>query len=244
MTYKYIPVSKEETYELIRRAQAGDEEARALLVEQNTGLVKKLALKFAAAEYETDDLIQLGYIGLLKAADKFDPQYNVMFSTYAVPMIMGEIRRFFRDSGRIKASRSLKSEISALKKAQDQLEKENGSRPRISEVAEAMGISVERVNEIMEAESALSGIASLDSRPVEEEYGARAVQGSPENDLDILMIREEIKGLGDKERQVIVLRYYRDMTQQEIARIMGISQVQVSRIEKRALAAIKKRIAE
>ncbi len=244
MTYKYIPVSKEETYELIRRAQAGDEEARTLLVEQNTGLVKKLALKFATAEYETDDLIQLGYIGLLKAADKFDPQYNVMFSTYAVPMIMGEIRRFFRDSGRIKASRSLKSEISALKKAQDQLEKENGSRPRISEVAEAMGISVERVNEIMEAESALSGIASLDSRPVEEEYGSRAVQGSPENDLDILMIREEIKGLGDKERQVIVLRYYRDMTQQEIARIMGISQVQVSRIEKRALAAIKKRIAE
>ena len=223
MAYKYTPVPKEDTYDLIRRAQDGDEEAKTLIIEQNTGLVKKIALKFASADQETDD---------------------VMFSTYAVPMIIGEIKRFFRDNGKIKASRSLKTEIYTLKRIQEQLSKENGRQPRLSEIAEAMGISAEHAVEIMEASSALSNIASLDSQVVEEEYDSYYTQGSPESSLDSIVIKEEIACLKARERQVIVLRYYRDMTQQEIARIMGISQVQVSRIEKKALNEIRKKMAE
>lgn len=244
MTCKYVPVSKEDTYALIRLAQAGDEDAKASLCQQNTGLVKKIALKFAVGEYELDDLIQIGYIGLLKAVYKFETGYDVMFSTYAVPMIMGELKRYFRDTGKIKASRSLKSEISALKKVQEQLTASGGTSPRISEIADAMGISSEHVIEVMEAASALGSVASLDNQLVEEEYDAYYSEASPENNLDSIMIKKEIGSLADREKQVIVLRYYRDMTQQEIAKILGVSQVQVSRIEKRALEQIRQKMAE
>ncbi len=244
MTCKYVPVSKEDTYALIRLAQAGDEDAKARLCQQNTGLVKKIALKFAVGEYELDDLIQIGYIGLLKAVYKFETGYDVMFSTYAVPMIMGELKRYFRDTGKIKASRSLKSEISTLKKVQEQLTASGGTSPRISEIADAMGISSEHVIEVMEAASALGSVASLDNQLVEEEYDAYYSEASPENNLDSIMIKKEIGSLADREKQVIVLRYYRDMTQQEIAKILGVSQVQVSRIEKRALEQIRQKMAE
>ncbi len=244
MAYKYVPVPKADTYALIKKAQAGDEEALSLLCEQNTGLVKKLALKFASSEYEAEDLIQIGYMGLLKAVEKFQPEFDVMFSTYAVPMIMGELKRFFRDNGKIKASRSLKQEIYALKKAQDALCAKEGETPRISRIAEYMGISSERVLEIMEAASSLSGVVSLDSKPVEEEYNAYYRQASPEHNLDAIMVKKELANLPKRERQVIVLRYYKDMTQQEIADRMGISQVQVSRIEKKVLAEIRQKIAE
>ncbi|MGC2872180.1 sigma-70 family RNA polymerase sigma factor [Ihubacter sp. mB4P-1] len=244
MTYKYVPVAKEDTYELIRRAQSGDEDAKALLCEQNTGLVKKIALKFASGDYELDDLIQIGYIGLLKAVYKFETDYDVMFSTYAVPMIMGEMKRHFRDTGKIKASRSLKAEISMLKRIQEKLTAETGASPRVSEIAQAMGTSNEHVLEVMEAASALGNVMSLDNLLVEEEYDACSSQGSPENNLDSIMIKKEISQLEDKAKQVIILRYYRDMTQQEIAKILGVSQVQVSRIEKRALAQIRDKMAE
>lgn len=244
MTCKYVPVSKEDTYALIRLAQSGDEDAKASLCQQNTGLVKKIALKFAVGEYELDDLIQIGYIGLLKAVYKFETGYDVMFSTYAVPMIMGELKRYFRDTGKIKASRSLKSEISTLKKVQEQLTASGGTSPRISEIADAMGISSEHVIEVMEAASALGSVASLDNQLVEEEYDAYYSEASPENNLDSIMIKKEIGSLADREKQVIVLRYYRDMTQQEIAKILGVSQVQVSRIEKRALEQIRQKMAE
>ncbi len=242
MTCKYVPVSKEDTYALIRLAQEGDEDAKESLCRQNTGLVKKIALKFAAGEYELDDLIQIGYIGLLKAVYKFETGYDVMFSTYAVPMIMGEMKRHFRDTGKIKASRSLKSEISTLKKVQEQLTADAGMPPRISEIAEAMGVSSEHVLEVMEAASALGNVASLDNQLVEEEYDSYYRQASPENNLDSIMIKKEISNLDDREKQVLVLRYYRDMTQLEIAKILGVSQVQVSRIEKRALERIREKM--
>lgn len=244
MAYKYVPVPKEDTYELIKKAQGGDEEAKALIIEQNTGLVKTIALRFTSSEYEIDDLIQIGYMGLLKAVNKFNTDYDVMFSTYAVPMILGELKRVFRDNGRIKTSRSLKADIYALKKAEEVLYNKDGCQPRVSQLAEAMNETVERVLEIMEAASATSNIASLDNQLVEEEYESYNAQGSPENNLESIMIKKEIMNLAAKERQVIVLRYYRDMTQQEIAKIMGISQVQVSRIEKKALSAIKEKMAE
>lgn len=242
MEYKYIPVSKEETYRLIRKAQAGDEEAKRLLIEKNTGLVKKIALKFVTAENEADDMIQIGYIGLLKAIEKFDPDYDVMFSTYAVPMIMGELRRFFRDTGKIKVSRSLKAEAAQLKKTQQELCHKIGRQPRLSEIAKAMGISAEHAAEIMEAETAMNNVTSLDDRnPAESEEGY-GVSCSPEQNLDGIMLRKEIKALPAREKQVILLRYYKDMTQQEVAKIIGISQVQVSRTEKKALAKMRGRL--
>ena len=157
---------------------------------------------------------------------------------------MGELKRFFRDTGKIKVSRSLKSEIYALKKAQEKFALDGNGSPRISQLSEAMGLSQERVLEIMEAASAVSNVASLDNQLVEEEYEAYFSQGSPENNIEKIMIKKELANLGKRERQVVMLRYYRDMTQQEIAGILGISQVQVSRIEKRAIAEIRKKLAE
>lgn len=243
MGYKYVPVSKEDTYSLIRTAQDGDEEAKALLMEQNTGLVKKIALKFSAGETDVDDLMQIGYIGLLKAIYKFDPDYDVMFSTYAVPMIMGELKRFFRDTGKIKVSRSLKTEIGQLKKAEQQLCLSLGRQPRLSELARAMETTTEHVTEIMEADSAVSGVTSLEQQTVEEAGFTYGAVFSPEHNLDGIMLRKAIRELPPRERQVVLLRYYKDMTQQEIAKIIGISQVQVSRTEKKALAIIREKLA-
>ena len=118
MAYKYEPIAKEDTYELIERAQSGDEEARELIVSQNTGLVKNLAMKYSSGYYETDDLMQVGFLGLVKAIDRFDTGFDVMFSTYAVPMILGEIKRYIRDDGKIKVSRQLKTDIRNLRKIQ------------------------------------------------------------------------------------------------------------------------------
>ncbi len=244
MTCRYIAIPKEDTYALIKRAQKGDEDAKQLLAQQNTGLVKNLALKFSSSEYELEDLIQIGYVGLLRAIEKFDPEFDVMFSTYAVPMIMGEIKRFFRDNGKIKMSRSLKSEIQALKQVEDGFAAKKGRLPRISEIAESMGVTAEHVLEIMEAKESLHNVCSLDNQVVEQEVEQYYKTGSPESGLEQLMIREEINRLKQKEKQVIVLRYYRDMTQQEIAERMKISQVQVSRIEKKALEKMRKKMAE
>ena len=244
MTERYVPIPKEDTYVLIRHAQTGDEAAKALLVEQNTGLVKKIAMKFTCSEYETEDLVQIGYVGLLKAIDKFDAGYGVMFSTYAVPVIMGEMKRFFRDNGKIKVSRGLKSEIYTLNQIHDDLSSKLGRTPRISQLAKAMGIDEEHVVEIMEARDSLYNISSLDQQVIETEYELIKHEGSPESKLDWMMMKSELSRLENKEKQVILLRYFRDMTQQEIANIMHVSQVQISRIEKKALSKMRKKLAE
>lgn len=239
MTCRYTPIPKEETYILIERAQKGDEEAKARLAMDNTGLVKKIAARFVSTEHEMEDLIQIGYMGLLRAVEKFNPEFDVMFSTYAVPMIMGEIKRFFRDNGRIKVSRALKSDIAALRQAQTDFEKKEGRQPRISETAATLGISRERVLEIMEAAENLSSIVSLDQLPAGQTYGEGMQDDSGERRVDIMVMKEEIAALQEKERQVILLRYFRDLTQQQIADRLGVSQVQISRIEKRALGKIR-----
>ena len=244
MAGKYVTIPKETTYQLIKQAQDGDETAKGILVEQNTGLVKSIALKFSPSEYETEDLIQIGYMGLLKAVDKFDPSYDVMFSTYAVPMIMGEIKRFFRDNGRMKISRGLKTEIYALKQAEADLTIKLGQPPRVSQLAEALGISNEHVLEVLEAAEQIYHVASLDSQLVEQEYEQNRCIGSPEGKLDVMMMKQELAALKPKEKQVILLRYFQDMTQQEIGNILNISQVQVSRIEKKALEKMRLRMVD
>jgi len=168
----------------------------------------------------------------------------VMFSTYAVPMIMGEIKRFFRDNGKIKVSRALKADMYALRQMQSAFEAETGRPPRISEIAEVLGISKERVLEIMEAGENLRNIGSLDQQPATDSIKMHTEACVDDRQVDLIMIKDEIAALREKERLVILLRYYRDMTQQQIADRLGISQVQVSRIEKQALQKIREKMTE
>ena len=242
MAYRYEPIAKEDTYELIERAQSGDEEARELIVSQNTGLVKNLAMKYSSGYYETDDLMQVGFLGLVKAIDRFDTGFDVMFSTYAVPMILGEIKRFLRDDGKIKLSRQLKTEMRNLKAFQQEYYNRYGKSPKISYLAQKMGISRERVMEVLEAIDSLSSIESLDNELIPEGmHGGNYVDEEQQN-VELLDLKAAIRDLADRERQIIVLRYFRDMTQQQIASVLGISQVQVSRIEKKVLGRMREKM--
>jgi len=232
---KYVPVAKEDTYRLIKEAQNGDQAAREQIVTQNIGLVKNLALKYVSSYYEPEDLMQVGFMGLVKAIDRFDPGFDVMFSTYAVPMILGEIKRYIRDDGKIKVSRQLKIEMKNLKSLQQSYYHKHGSTPRISWLAAEMGVSRERIMEILEAVESLSNVESLDNTLIPEGmHGGEYVDEEQQN-VNLMDLKLAMKELSDRERQIIVLRYFKDMTQQQIAGILGISQVQVSRIEKKVL---------
>lgn len=242
MAYKYEPVAKEDTYRLIEKAQAGDRRARELIVEQNIGLVKNLAMKYASGYYEPDDLMQVGFVGLVKAIDRFDTGFDVMFSTYAVPMILGEIKRFLRDDGKIKVSRQLKTEMKNLKNLQQEYYNQHGKSPKISYLAKEMDVSRERIMEILGAIDSMSNIESLDNELIPEGmHGGNYVDEEQQN-VEIIDLKAAIKDLADRERQIIVLRYFKDMTQQQIAKVLGISQVQVSRIEKKVLTRMRERM--
>ena len=244
MAYKYTPVAKEDTYKLIEAAQKGDEEARELIVSQNIGLVKNLAMKYASGYYETDDLMQVGFVGLIKAIDRFDTGFDVMFSTYAVPMILGEIKRYLRDDGKIKISRQLKTEMKNLKNIQQEYYNRFGTSPKISYLAKEMDTSRERIMEILEAIDSLSNVESLDNQLIPEGlHGGEYVDEEAQN-VDLIDLKAAIRDLEDRERQIIVLRYFKDMTQQQIAKTLGISQVQVSRIEKKVLNRMREKMEE
>ncbi len=242
MAYRYEPIAKEDTYELIRRAQSGDQEARELIVSQNTGLVKNLAMKYSSGYYETDDLMQVGFLGLVKAIDRFDTGFDVMFSTYAVPMILGEIKRYIRDDGKIKVSRQLKTDMKNLKKVQQEYYNKYGTSPKLSWLAEQLGVSVERVMEILEAAESLSNVESLDNELIPEGMHGGEYVDEEEQNVNMIDLKSAIGELAERERQIIVLRYFKDMTQQQIAARLGISQVQVSRIEKKVLARMRERM--
>lgn len=246
MASKYVPVKKEDTYALIKRAQQGDEDAREQIVNQNTGLVKNLALKFTGSGYELDDLLQIGFMGLLKAIDRFDTGFDVMFSTYAVPMILGEIKRYIRDDGKIKVSRQLKMDIRNLKRIKEDYYNKNGTWPKLSYLAEEMELPVEKILEILDAGEALANVESLDNSEISEGYREKKIShiSEEEKNIDMIDLKMIIGTLSERERQIIVLRYFKDMTQQQIAGKMGISQVQVSRIEKKVLKNLREKMAE
>lgn len=242
MTSKYTPIAKEDTYKLIEAAQKGDAEARELIVSQNIGLVKNLAMKYASNYYEPEDLMQVGFVGLVKAIDRFDCKFDVMFSTYAVPMILGEIKRFLRDDGKIKISRQLKTEMKNLKNIQQEYYNKYGKSPKISELAKALEVSSEHVVEVLEAIDSLSNVESLDNTLIPEGmHGGQYVDEEAQN-VNMIDLKAAIKELEERERQIIVLRYFKDMTQQQIAKVLGISQVQVSRIEKKVLLRMREKI--
>ena len=240
---KYIPRAKEDIYALIEEAQNGNEQAKEQIILDNTGLVHKAAFKFASMGYEAEDLVQIGFIGLIKAVERFNTEFDVMFSTYAVPMIMGEIRKYIRDDGRIKVSRQIKQDIRRMKLEEEEFYRSEGRSPKITELAERMGTRCEYILQMQEAEDALVNIESLDNENRPGDI-CEAYAHEEEKNIDIIQLKGIIGSLPIRERQVIVLRYFRDMTQDQTARAIGVSQVQVSRIEKRVLAKMREEFEE
>lgn len=234
----------EHTLALIGRAHQGDKVARDKVYEENTGLIYSVVKRFAGRGVEAEDLFQIGSIGLLKAVDKFDTSFEVKFSTYAVPMIIGEIRRYLRDTGIIKVSRSLKESQYRVFKIREDLEKKLGREPSVTELAEAAEISLEELNMVLEAGAEVESLhktiyqgegtelSLLDKIPEKE--------NRQEKLLDKVLLEELLGRLETEERKLIYMRYFQDMTQTEIARQLHISQVQVSRMEKRILKKLKK----
>ncbi|MDF2614913.1 MAG: polymerase, sigma 28 subunit, SigF [Clostridia bacterium] len=227
------------TLELIKKAQEGDDEARNLLVQENMGLVWSLVRRFGNRGYDMEDLFQIGSIGLLKSIEKFDLSFNVKFSTYAVPMIVGEIKRFLRDDGMIKVSRSLKETAYRVRLLKEELIKDLNREPTINEIAAGLDMGVEEVVEALESNAEIESLNAIiyqgDGKPITL---SDKIDQSPTEQSDLvdkIVIGEVIKYLLPLEKQIIMLRYFEDRTQTEIASLLDISQVQVSRIEKRIL---------
>lgn len=227
------------TMQLIAKAQQGDETAREILVEENIGLVWSLVKRFANRGYDMEDLFQIGSIGLLKSIEKFDLSYNVRFSTYAVPMIVGEIKRFLRDDGMIKVSRSLKEIAYKARIIKEELVKDLDREPTINEIAAGLDMSVEDVVQAMEANTDIESLNAVihqgDGKPITLEDKIDESPTEQGNMIDHIVLSQMIEELMPLERQIIQYRYFEDCTQTEISRLLGISQVQVSRIEKRIL---------
>ena len=234
------------TIALIQKSHEGDEEARAQIVEENTGLVWCIVRRFTGRGTELEDLFQIGTIGLLKAIDKFDLSYEVKFSTYAVPMISGEIKRFLRDDGMIKVSRSLKELSYKGYQAQEVLGRKLGREPSVTELAEYLDVSPEELTMAMDA---CTDVESL-HRPVYKKEGQEISlmekvgkeDGAEERVLDHLLLKELLTSLDKEERKLIYLRYFAEKTQTQVGKEMGISQVQVSRMEKKILKNLRERI--
>lgn len=229
----------EETTVLLTQAQAGDREAREVLVEKNLGLVHHIVKRFLGRGYEAEDLFQIGSIGLMKAIDKFDLSYDVQFSTYAVPMIAGEIKRFLRDDGMVKVSRTLKENGFKIRQASEQVSKRLGREATLLEISEMTGISTEDIVMAMEANVEVESIyKSVYQSDGNEIYMVdRLPSGSDENErvLNHMLLEQLFSELTQEEKRLIGMRYFEDKTQVEVAKQLGISQVQVSRLEKRIL---------
>ncbi|HEX6594365.1 MAG TPA: RNA polymerase sporulation sigma factor SigF [Bacillota bacterium] len=237
-------LTDEQVKDYIAKSQKGDKRARDILVEKNIRLVWSVVQRFMNRGYEPDDLFQIGSIGLIKSIDKFDLSYDVRFSTYAVPMIIGEIQRFLRDDGSIKVSRSLKETGNKIRKKKDELTKQFGRSPTIHEIAKSLDLTPE---EVVHAEEAAKKPHSIHETVFENDGDpiTRLDQMADEdtNWFDKLSLEEAIRGLHERERLIVYLRYYKDQTQSEVAKRLGISQVQVSRLEKKILYEMKRKMA-
>ena len=227
------------TQTLIRAAQAGDRSAAEQLVVENSGLIWSIARRYFGRGTEPDDLYQLGCVGFLKAVAGFDLSYGTQFSTYAVPKIAGEIRRFLRDDGQVKVSRSLKERAAQIHQARTRLTGTLGREPAISELAAELGLTPE---EIAMAETATGMAESIQRESGDEGFYLEDVlctDGMEDRILESLSLRNALSHLTERERMVIDLRYFHGLTQQKIAGLLGVSQVQVSRIEKKALGQLR-----
>lgn len=227
------------TEELIQRAQSGDREAGDQLITQNTGLIWSVAKRFVGRGAETDDLYQLGCLGFIKAVQGFDLQYGTQFSTYAVPKIAGEIRRFLRDDGAVKVSRTLKEQAAAIKSIRGHLTTALGREPTLQEISNQTGFSPE---EIALAETATAGVESIYREIGEDGFSLENLLADTETEekvLERIALNEAIAKLPERDALVIKLRYYHGLTQERVSKVLGVSQVQVSRIEKKVLKQLK-----
>lgn len=232
---------------LIRRAQAGEKEAREVLIEQNLGLVHHIVKRFLGRGYEAEDLFQIGVIGLIKSIDKFNTDYDVKFSTYAVPLITGEIKRFIRDDGMVKVSRTLKENGLRVKYARERLGSSLNREPTLEEVAKEAALSVEEVVLASEANVQVESIyKSVYQNDGNEIFMVDQLADEKQNEQDMvlnhLMVKQLIGDLPQKEQKLIRLRYYQEKTQTEVAKVLGISQVQVSRLEKKILMDMRQKM--
>lgn len=242
----------DDTKELILKAHSGDKAARDRLVMENMGLVYSVSRRFIGRGYELEDINQIGTIGLIKAIDKFDDSFDVKFSTYAVPMIAGEIKRFLRDDGMLKVSRSLKENGYRIKRASDELVSKNGREATIEELAAATELSVEDVVMALEANTDVESIYRtiyqndgneiylVDKLSAGESTSAKdSFAGAQEELLNSILLKQLMAELDETEGKLIMLRYFREMTQTQVADELGISQVQVSRLEKKILKKLR-----
>ena len=239
---RYPLLKDQEVLVLIEKAKKGDKESRETLINCNLRLVFNLVKRFENRGYELEDLFQIGTIGLMKSIDKFDLTYNVKFSTYAVPMILGEIRRFVRDDNPVKVSRAVKETAYKVHQTLEKMAKELGREPSIGEVAEALHLSRE---EIVAALEAIQAPASIHETIYQDNgdpiYVLDQLRSETKEDSEFnkIALKEVLLKLPPKQRRIILLRFFQDMTQAQVAEIVGLSQVQVSRLERQALKNIK-----
>ncbi len=225
--------------ELIARSQNGDELAKETLIQENSGLIWSVARRFIGRGTEADDLYQLGCLGFLKAVEGFDLDFGTQFSTYAVPKISGEIRRFLRDDGAVKVSRGIKERAVTIKSVRTRLVNHLGREPSIAEIASQTGLSIE---EIAEAESATAAVESIQQSSGEEGFTLENILSDTESEesmLEKIALRQAICKLPEREAMVIRLRYFHGLTQERVSKVMDVSQVQVSRVEKKALQMLR-----
>ena len=227
-------------YEDIRLAQSGDKERAGAIVEENSGLIWSVVRRFIGRGADAEDLYQLGCMGMLKAIDGFDESFGTKFSTYAVPKISGEIRRFLRDDGAVKVSRSVKEQAAQIRIARSVLEQRTGREPTISELERETGISAEN---IVFAETATGPAESLQRESGEDGFTLELILGdggSEEKMIERVELKSAIERLPERERQVVALRFFHGLTQQSCAKVLKVSQVQISRLERRAIEELKR----
>ena len=228
--------------ELIRQAQSGDVHASERLVTENAGLIWSIARRFTGRGTELEDLYQLGCLGFLKAVEGFDPEYGTQFSTYAVPKISGEIRRFLRDDGAVKVSRGIKEQAAVIKQTRNHLLQALGREPTVTEISHQTGFSPE---EIAIAENATAATESIQRETGEEGFSLEHILTDTESEermVEKISLMQAIDRLEQREAAVIRLRYFHCLTQQRVAKVLDVSQVQVSRIERKALTHLKERL--
>ena len=237
-------LSHEITLDLIKKAQNGDQNAKTILIEENSPLVKSVIKKFQNKNIEYDDLYQLGCVGFLKAVNNFKPDFNVKFSTYVVPMIIGEIKRFLRDDGAIKVSRAVKTQNRHIMKYIEDYKKQNQKKPSLAEIANHFNLEQQELIFLMDSSKMpISIYTPLES----EDNGLLLIDRYVQNDeseiiMDKILLKQALNSLDERSKKIVLLRFFRDKTQSEIAQTLNISQVQVSRLENKILSLIKEKL--
>ena len=245
MTEEFKPLTIEETNELIKQAKNDDEVAKEKLIQGNFPLIKSIIKNYQNKGVEYDDLYQLGCVGFLKAINNFDEKFEVKFSTYAVPMIAGEIKRYLRDDGSIKVSRAIKALWLKIRSLIDERKKLGEAQPTIEEMAKLFEVdSADIVYAMDSAQSLVSLNAQLDENSNNSQSVIDKVVGEDKSEqiLDRILLKEAISKLPDRERKILLLRYFRGKTQSEVALIMGVSQVQISRLETKIITKLKHKL--